>query len=286
MSRRRRPTAATALALGLLAAAVASGAPSVPAAARQEVAGPRVLLLGDSVLDQLGPPAAGTLRRLGAAVVVDGVWGSGLLTRSQYDLGQPTPDGEGGSWFRRADAEVAAFAPSIIGVSLNHNFFEPWPRDAFGRDISDPGSPAFRTMVRQQIRLFVERLSVGGATVALIAPPPHDPADALPIWDVYAEVAAADGIPVVDAGRVLTDGSGRWSELRPDCAGVLRAVHLDGTHLSPWASGVMGTALGRDIAELAGLPIDAADPALDPCAPPTVGWSAAPGSAKLAGGAR
>jgi hypothetical protein len=284
VNRRRRPTAGGALALAVLAAAVASGMPAVPAAGRQDAGGPRVLLLGDSVLDQLGPPAAGTLRRLGATVVVDGVWGSGLLTRDQYDLGRSIPDGAGGSWFRRADAEVAAFRPTIVGVSLNHNFFEPWPRDAFGREISDPGSPAFRTMVRQQIRLFVQRLSRDGATVVLVAPPPHDPAAALPIWDVYAGVAAADGIPVVDAGRVLTDASGRWTERRPDCAGVLQPIHLDGVHLSPWASGVMGTALGRDLAELAGLPVDPDDPALDPCAPPAAGWSTAPGSAKLAGG--
>ncbi len=199
----------------MLAAVVVS--PVVPATARQQAAPavPRILLLGDSVLDQLGAPAAGTVRRLGAEVVVDGVWGSTLLTRDQYDLGRSIPDGVGGSWFRRADAEVAAFHPTLVGVSLNHNYREPWPRDAAGAEISDTSSESFKAMVRQQIRLFVQHLSAGGATVVLIAPPPHDPAATLPVWDVSREVAASDGIPIVDASGSLTDASGRFSRSDP-----------------------------------------------------------------------
>jgi hypothetical protein len=274
--------AAVALVVAMVVAGTAPAA-AAPTAARQQSA-PRVLLLGDSVLDQLGAPAAGTLRRLGAEVVVDGVWGSTLLTRDQYDMGRPIADGAGGSWFRRADAEVAAFRPTVVGVSLNHNYHEPWPRDAAGREISDTGSPSFATMVRQQIRLFVQHLAVGGATVVLIAPPPHDAAATLPVWDVYRQVAASDGIPVVDAGASLTDAAGRFSQLRPDCDGTPQAVHSDGPHLTPWASSVMGTALGGMLARVAGLTVAAGDPALDPCAPPVDGWSAAPGSFKTNAG--
>jgi hypothetical protein len=284
--RRRRPARAVVLALAVATAVAVVDVPgsAVPAAGRQAAEGPRILLLGDSVLDQLGPPAAGTLRRLGAAVVVDGVWGSRLLTREQYDFGQSIPDGPGGSWFRRADAEVAAFRPTLVGVSLNHNYFEPWPRDANGVEISDTGSAAFATMVSQQIRLFVEHLGRDGATVVLIAPPPHDPAAPLPIWDVYRTVAAADGIPIVDAGTVFGGGGGgRYSDVRRDCGGALQAIHSDGLHLSPWASSVMGTALGRDLAAAVGLAVDPADPVLDPCAPPADGWSTTPGSFKTSG---
>jgi len=274
------------VAAAVVAAAASAAGPSVPASARQaaQPAAPRVLLLGDSVLDQLGAPAAGTLRRLGAEVVVDGVWGSTLLTRDQYDFGRSIPDGVGGSWFRRADAEVAAFHPTLVGVSLNHNYREPWPRDAAGKEISDTTSESFKTMVRQQIRLFVQHLSHDGATVVLIAPPPHDAASTLPIWDVYREVALTDGIPIVDASRSLTDPNGRYQPTRPDCDGALRAVHSDGPHLTPWASSVMGTALGGELATAAGLTVDPSDPALDPCAPSADGWSAVAGSFKTTAG--
>ena len=247
---------------------------------------PRVLLLGDSVLDQLGAPAGGTLRRLGATVVVDGVWGSSLLTRDQYDFGQPNPDGVGGSWFQRADAEVAAFHPTVVAVSLNHNYGQPWPRDAAGHEITDTASASFETMVRQQLRLFVHHLARGGATVVLVAPPPHDPAATLPVWDVYREVAASDGIPIVDVSSSLTAADGRYEPERPDCDGVPQAVHSDGPHLTPWASSVMGTALGGALAAVAGLAVDPGDPALDPCAPPADGWTTAAGSAKTTAGSR
>jgi hypothetical protein len=308
-ARRRGPWRAAVALAGALAALVASAVPaSADRAARQAapattevvpapapapapppapaaVAAPKVLLLGDSVLDQLGAPAAGTLRRLGAEVVVDGVWGSSLLTRDQYDMGQPIPDGVGGSWFRRADAEVAAFRPTIVGVSLNHNYFEPYPRDAAGRPISDQSSAAFATMVRQQLRLFVEHLSRFGATVVLIAPPPHDPAVPLPVWDVYEQVATADGIPIVDGGTAFGGGGARYSEVRRDCVGALRSIHFDGVHLTPWASSVMGTAVGRDLAELAGLTVAPDAPAADPCASAADGWANMPGSFKTAAGA-
>jgi hypothetical protein len=284
VDRRRVAHAIVALSVAVTTTATV---PLVPAAAQAPaaVASPRVLLLGDSVLDQLGPPAAGTLRRLGAAVVVDGVWGSRLLTREQYDFGRSIPDGPGGSWFRRADAEVAAFQPTLVGVSLNHNYFEPFPRDAAGVEIRDTSSAAFATMVSEQIRLFVEHLGRDGATVVLIAPPPHDPASPLPIWEVYRTVAAADGIPIVDAGPAFGLAAGTYSEVRRDCGGALQAIHSDGVHLTPWASSVMGTALGHDLAEAVGLPVDPADPLVDPCAPPADGWSTAPGSYKTAAGA-
>jgi hypothetical protein len=97
-------------------------------------------------------------------------------------------------------------------------------------------------------------------------------------------VAATDGIPIVDASGSLTDAAGRFSQLRPDCDGKLQGVHSDGPHLTPWASSVMGTALGGMLADAAGLPVDASDLALDPCAPPTDGWSAVPGSFKTNSG--
>ena len=90
---------------------------------------PRVLLMGDSVMDQQGNHAAFELRQAGVDARVVGFWGSSLLSRDQYDYGRTIPNG---LWLARAAQEVATFNPEVVAVYLNHNYWPPFPRDAAG----------------------------------------------------------------------------------------------------------------------------------------------------------
>ena len=75
-------------AIGQTADHAYGASPVVPALVlRPRPAGPpRVLLIGDSVLDQQGSAAAFLLRQHGVDARAVGIWGSGLLSIDQYDL--------------------------------------------------------------------------------------------------------------------------------------------------------------------------------------------------------
>ena len=103
-------------------------------ASRSVGVSPRVLLIGDSILDQEGGAAAFLLRQQGISAAKVAVWGSGLLTRDQYDMGHtiligstpPNPV----DWLTKARALVAQYHPELVVVAMNHNHESPYPRDA------------------------------------------------------------------------------------------------------------------------------------------------------------
>ena len=74
------------------AAAIAAGEESsslesVPSPTQDAAPVARVLLMGDSVMDQQGSAAAFLLRQAGVNAQAIGLWGSGLLTADQYHDG-------------------------------------------------------------------------------------------------------------------------------------------------------------------------------------------------------
>ena len=106
----------------------------------------RVLLIGDSILDQEGSAAAFLLRQSGVDAKAIGVWGSGLIGIDQYDYGKTKLSGY---WLRRAKKEVAAFDPDAIGVHLNYAYWPPYPHDAAGHRITDLWSASGQKMIAQ-----------------------------------------------------------------------------------------------------------------------------------------
>src|SRR5712691_5990917 len=73
-----RMVPASALRVVYTTSAQAAGAPAPHAAA------PKVLFIGDSVMDQQGSAAAFALRQNGINAKSLGAWGTSLLTRNQY----------------------------------------------------------------------------------------------------------------------------------------------------------------------------------------------------------
>jgi hypothetical protein len=217
--------------------------PTSPASSPTRSRVPRVLLLGDSVLDQQGGATAFLLRQAGVDAHAVGLWGSGLLTVDQYDNGKTELSG---MWFARARAEIARLRPDLVGVYLNHNYWPPFPHDANGRSITDLWSDEGQTMIRQQARAFVTLLRSHGARVFFVAPIPSGPNA---IWHAYVPLLRAMHVPVADSRSPLARADGSRAETAESCDGSQQRVRPEGDlHLTRFGAGRAGTALATYIA--------------------------------------
>src|SRR5450631_1752714 len=72
------------------------------------VPAPKVLFIGDSLMDQQGSAAAFLLRQNGINAKSLGEWGTSLLTRDEYDNGRTIPTG---GWLLLAAQQVKSFDP-------------------------------------------------------------------------------------------------------------------------------------------------------------------------------
>jgi hypothetical protein len=220
-----------------------------------------VLIFGDSIADQQGRHAAVALEEIGVRVRVEARWGWGLFTRDQYDMGARQESLPATSMLARASVAVTNFDPDVVAVYTNHNIGAPLPRDAAGEPI-DLGSAGFAPMAESQLGELLKRLTVNGATVYLVEPPPPvgtaSSADNL-IWAAYLSLQPKFGFGVIHSGDVLADPSGASVDTMTACDGTERPVHRGGDdadilHLSYFGSGLMGTATARALAEAVGRP--------------------------------
>lgn len=217
----------------------------------------RVLIFGDSIADQHGSHAAFALEEAGVETELMTLWGQGLFTRDQYDMGATNPDPPDGSMLAAASQVVVEFDPDVVAVYSNHNFWPPYPRDGEGREIRQ-GTPAFAAMVRSQLAELTRRLTAGGAAVYLVEPVPEGPGETVEdneIWAGYLAARQELGLGVIEAGDTLASTSGTRVESLLDCTGRDEEVRPHGgLHLTYYGSGVMGTHTARSLAGILGLP--------------------------------
>ena len=251
---------------GLLVTAPAWGAPSITRlvttplqaespAPRTATAPPpaRVLLMGDSVMDQQGNAAAFVLRQAGVDARAEGWWGSSLFTTDQYDDGKTKP---AGLWLKEARRQIDTFDPQVVAVYLNHNFWPPHPRDAAGRTIDDLWSSSGQTMIHQQVVALLAILRSRGAQVFFVTPIPAgttktspDPNVWNPIWHGYLPVLRAFHVPVIDSGHALEGAAGYRTEAKPDCGGSPSLVRPPANlHQTRFGASLTGTIDAQAIA--------------------------------------
>jgi len=225
-----------------------------PASSLAPTPPPRVLLMGDSLMDQQGSAATYLLRQAGVDAKTIGLWGSGLLTVDQYDDGITKPSG---LWLARAAHEIAHFDPNVVGVYLNHNYWPPYPRDAHGHVITDLWSRSGQEMIGQQARALITILRARGADVFFVAPVPEaqlgDPSPAAwdPIWHGYLPVLRALRVPVADTTQLLAAPDGLRVEEQPSCDGTPRRIHpRRDLHLTRFGASRAGTTLAEYVADI------------------------------------
>jgi hypothetical protein len=231
----------------------AAGAPA------PHVAAPKVLLIGDSVMDQQGSAAAFTLRQNGINAKSLGAWGTSLLTRNQYDFGKTIPTG---GWLLLAAQQVKSFDPAVVAVYLNHNYWPPYPRDAAGKEISGGAglrSPAGQSMLRAQATALVNILRSGGAAVYFVSPIPAgtianpNPDVWSAIWHGYRPVLTAMHVPVIDSAAALRGANGLRKETAPSCTGTPERIRPpDDVHLTRYGASLAGTALASAVNGIVG----------------------------------
>jgi hypothetical protein len=249
----RRVAAITLLAVAGMAA---WAAPVVRADLNEADRRPRVLMLGDSILDQHGNPAAVLLRAAGIETEVHGAWGTGLLTREQYDFGDTVPNPAthtAFNWLIEGPKLVEQMRPDLVVVYLDHNYWEPFPRDAAGNEIRDLRTPAAQAMIGTQARAFIERLRHDGADVVFVAPVPgsgNHPQNDNAIWAGYLPVLRALHVGIIDIRSALAGEDGRRVETKPDCTGTATRVRPENDlHLTRFGAGRAATALATGVAQ-------------------------------------
>jgi hypothetical protein len=182
----------------------------------------RVLLVGDSVMSQTGPPLARALPD--DDVRNEAVSGSGLLTPDYVD------------WPVELRRLLNRFHPDVV-VFLFVGNFDLGTGDTFttldGRTIDDRLDPAFDEAWRAQAQRMSEQAEDAGADVVWVLPPPMRHREDQQVVDglrrAYEDVVDEVGGSIVDADEVLADDEGRF--LGADDGTPLRLA--DGVHLAP-----------------------------------------------------
>jgi hypothetical protein len=233
---------------------VRSSAPPTTAVTHRRTRRPRVLLIGDSILDQEGSAAAFELRQAGVDARAVAVWGSGVIGIDAYDHGKTKPSGY---WLHRAKALIAAFDPDVVGVYMNHSYWPPYPHDAAGNAITDLSSRSGQTMITQQARALITILRARSARVFFITPAPvtttgdPDPAASNPIWRGYLPALRAMHVMIADSARALKNANGLRAETKASCTGAQERVRpLGDVHLTRFGAGLAGSALAEFVATL------------------------------------
>lgn len=220
--------------------------------------GDKVFLIGDSIMDQAGGPAEVALNQAGIDAQKIAYWGSGLLTRDQYENGKtryggPTPGSEDVHWLTKAKELMTSERPGLVVVAMNHNLHAPYPTAADGHEIRSPRDPAAPEMIATQVRELLDILK--GSRVAFVTPPPEPgerkPADN-PIWAAMLPVLRERQVDIIDIAPAIAPDGVRVESL-PNCFGRAERVRrVDEVHYERFGAGLAGTKLADGIAELLG----------------------------------
>ena len=233
------------------AEAAVTPSPLASAANRNGVAPPRIVFLGDSVMDQQGAHAVELLRAAGVAARVEARWGSTLFTPGQYRNGKPVPRRAAGDesihWLSLGPQLVRRHRATHVIVELDHNYWKP-PTDSAGRPITDLDSPPARRMVRAQLSAFVGSLRAEGADVLWVAPTPSETVGRR-LWPAMRTRLAELRVPVLDPNESVRRTNGAARAHTRTCTGETADLFLrDRVHLTRLGAGLTGTDLARDLA--------------------------------------
>lgn len=162
--------------------------------------GTRVLLIGDSLMDQTGPYAEERLRELGYRTLVDARPGSGLLASHR-----PV------DWLAEMRRHVEAYDPQIVVVEFCCNHWPDRQPDDHPFRHLPAGTPEFYEAWAAAVDEAVAILTSRGARLAWV----HTPPAAFPDMDalvrglneISAEAAERHGFARIDWAVAVSDGT-------------------------------------------------------------------------------
>jgi hypothetical protein len=193
----------------------------------------RVLLIGDSIMDQASCSIAGSLAGVGITTARHGVFGSGLLS-GPVDWRTSLP---ALLTAERPDAVLAIFVGNLLPPRL------PGIDPAATR----PDTPAFFAAWQQQAEALSQQVHDHGARMYWVSPPPiatgglsHAPR----LFDGYATIA---GDHVLDAGGSLAGPNDSETASKHTCGRVRVIRNPDGVHLTDDGARIYGQQVAHDL---------------------------------------
>jgi len=180
--------------------------------------GPRVLLVGDSLLEESAPQATRELHAAGFRVDVRAVPGIGLLD-SRFD------------WIAEVGRLVVRDRPHVVVAEFAGDYEPPYlPGIA-------PFSPAFfRAWTDAARRLVAAAAETGSAVELVLVPPMRDrvlEASAATLNGIYASLARGVArVGCVDGHGPLANTAGGYADVLPANGRLERVRRFDGVHLT------------------------------------------------------
>jgi hypothetical protein len=207
----------------------------VPAGARRPLAMPgvdRVMLIGDSIMDQSSCAIAASLSDLGVETFRHAVGGTGLLA-GMVD------------WVSTTKKLLAAEHPDVVVAIFVGNYLSQ-ATDASGRRILID-TPEFFAAWQQRAEALSKVVRASGARLYWVSPPPI----ALPplshaqrLFDGYATIA---GDHTLDAGKSLAGPDGKEVTNTITCGRRRTVRTFDGTHLTPDGARIYGQSIAHEL---------------------------------------
>ena len=192
--------------------------------------GPRVLLVGDSLLEESAPQAKHELHAAGLRGAVRAVPGIGLLD-ARFD------------WIAEVRRLVASDRPRVVVAEFAGNYEPPY------RAGIAPFSPAFfRAWTDAMRRLVAAAATTGAAVEVVLLPPMRDrvlDSSAATLNGVYAALAGGMArVGCIDGHGPLANTAGGYADVLPAPNGRLdRVRRSDGVHLTVAGARRLGHAI-------------------------------------------
>jgi len=198
----------------------------------------RVMLIGDSIMEQASCAVADSLAGLGITTSRHAVAGSGLLTGMDWVAAvRPLLGSE------HPDAVIAIFVGNYEGAPI---------RDAAGKVVLRD-TPAFRAAWQARAEQLSKVVRASGADMYWVSPPPM----ALPPFTgagaLYAGYRTIRGDHFIDAGPSLADARGHEVGSKETCGRVRVVRAEDVAHLTDDGARIYGQTIARDFGRQVGL---------------------------------
>jgi hypothetical protein len=197
----------------------------------------RVMLIGDSIMEQASCSVADSLAGLGITTSRHAVAGSGLLT--------------GMDWIAAIQPLLAAEHPDAVLAIFVGNYGTPI-RDAAGKPILRD-TPEFRAAWQARAEQLSKVVRDSGAQMYWVSPPPFTFPPFVGAPRLYAGYRTIDGDHFIDAGPSLAGPNGKEVGSKQTC-GQLRVVRTsDVAHLTDDGARIYGQTIARDFGRQIGL---------------------------------
>lgn len=192
----------------------------------------RVMLIGDSIMDEASCAVAESLSGLGVETSRRAVGGSGLLN-SPLD------------WVTTAERLLAAEKPDVVLAVFVGNYIPPAP-DASGRRI-EIDSPEFFAAWQQRAEELSRVVRAAGAQLYWVSPPPIERPPLSHAGRLFEGYTKIEGDRSLNAGEALAGDDGEHVADTITC-GRRRAIRAwDGTHLTADGARIYGQSIAHEL---------------------------------------